>query len=92
MVTDNKSFLMEIIIKGNIKKVSFMGRENIFGQMVQLMKGLSMKEADMDKEVGSLLEVAGTYTMVGTKKTKKVDMVDIYGRTDAYMKGTLKMT
>ena len=85
-----KSSLMVIFIRVNIKKGSFMGRANMFGQMDHPMKDPSMKEVGMEKEVGSHLEVEVMCIMEGIKTIKKVDMVDTYGRMAVFMKETLK--
>lgn len=86
-----RNLLTETFIKGNIKRVSFMARESIAGQMDLLMKVILLKEVDKVREIGSPLEKEETFILVDIKTIKNVDMVDIYGQMDVFIKVISKM-
>lgn len=68
-----------------------MARESIAGQMDLLMKVILLKEVDKVREIGSPLEKEETFILVDIKTIKNVDMVDIYGQMDVFIKVISKM-
>lgn len=68
-----------------------MARESIVGQMDLLMKVILLKEVDKVREIGSPLEKEETFILVDIKTIKNVDMVDIYGQMDVFIKVISKM-
>lgn len=55
-----------------------------------MMAGLCRASA-MEKGAGSHPERAETYILEAIKMTRNADMEDMFGRTDAYTKATLKL-
>lgn len=53
---------MEIAIEENTKMANFMGKEDMFGQMVRVMKESLKKAFVMDKEAGNLHKIMAIYT------------------------------
>lgn len=79
MATEYKNLQMEIIIKDNIKKGSFMVRASTHGQMVHHTRVILLKDIVMAKAIGNHLEEMVIFILVGTKMIKNMDMVDMYG-------------
>lgn len=84
-----KYLLMVINIKENIEKENSMGKVNIHGQTLLHLKVIFVKEWDMGMEHGDLLKLMEMFMLEHIKMIKKVDMVDMFGQMDAFMKETL---
>lgn len=82
---------MEIFIKVNIRRESFMAKENIAGPTDLHMKVILLREVDRARVIGNLREKVAIYTQVGIKTIKNQDTADISGPMDAYMKVISKM-
>ena len=92
MVTEWKDLEMEISTKDNIKEVNSMARENMYGLMDLLTREISLRDADMGREIGNLQEVEVTFISGLMNLIKSVDMADIYGLMDALTKVNLELT
>lgn len=92
MGTVCRNLSMEIFIKDNIKKESFMVEGSIVGRMDLLMKVILFKEAVKGREIGNHQGKEEIYILEGIKMIKNVDMADIYGLMDAFIKVISKMT
>ena len=67
-----------------------MEKVNIYGRTVHHIRVHFMKVAGMEKEIGGLREMEVMYIVEDTNQIKRVVMVDIYGRMDAFTKETSK--
>lgn len=86
-----KSLSMETFIKGNIRRGSFMAKENIVGPTDLHMKVISLREVGKDRAIGNLREREVIYTQEDIKMIKNQDMVDISGQMGAFIKVISKM-
>ncbi len=80
---------MGINIKANIEKENSMEKENILGQTVQFMKVTSLKEWEVDMELGNLQRQTLMYMLEHIKMIKNVDLDDTYGQMVVYMREIL---
>ncbi len=86
-----KNLSMEIFIKVNIRRESFMVKENIVGPTVLHMKVILLREVDKAKVIGNLREKAVIYTQADIKMIKNQAMVGISGLMGAFIKVISKM-
>lgn len=86
-----KNLSMEIFIKVNIRRESFMVKGNIVGPTDLHMKVISLREVDKARVIGNLREKAAIYIQGDIKAIKNQDMEDISGLMGAFTKVISKM-
>lgn len=77
---------METNTEENIVKVNFMEKEDILGPILLFLKGISIKAWDMDMGHGNQPKLILIFMWDHMRTIKKVDMEDIFGLMDAFMK------
>lgn len=77
---------MAIPIKVNIEKENSMAKESIVGLMDHHMRVILMKVFDMAMVVGNQLNIILTFMQERMLMIKKVDLEDMLGQMDAFIK------
>jgi len=90
MVLGGKFFSMEIVIRENIKKESFMDQEFTGGHQVAVIKVSSFKDVSMDKGNGCLR--LAIYIQDNIDRIKRMARVNIFGQMVVPMRESFSKT